>query len=251
MGASVVTCLRSSLTRHQVLHFSTVTFLIWNTVGIWAPNIGAMLVFRLLGGLFGSAAVAIGGGVISDLFRPHERAGAMGMYSLGPLLGPIIGPVAGGFIAGGPGYKYIFVTVSALTAVALVVGLPTLQETYAPVIIKKRTLRRMKEAEARGEPVDPLDLGEQTSLGQLLWINLTRPVTMLFRSFIIAMFSIYISLVYGILYLCLTSFPLVFESTYHWSTSIIGLAYLGLGVGFLFMGAVGSGITNKVSDATY
>ena len=31
--------------------------------------------------------MAIGGGCIADLFRENERAAAMGLFSLGPLLG--------------------------------------------------------------------------------------------------------------------------------------------------------------------
>ncbi|KAH7105917.1 MFS general substrate transporter [Auriculariales sp. MPI-PUGE-AT-0066] len=232
--------------RRWVLHFSAATFLIFNTVSIWAPNLTAILLFRLLAGLFGSAAVAIGGGVISDLFRPDERAAAMGLYSLGPLLGPIIGPIAGGFIAGGPGYKYIFVTVSVLAAVAMLIGLPGLKESYAPVILQQRARRQYQEAIANGEPTEKIILPNKASLGHVLWINLTRPLDMLFRSLIISALSIYISVIFGIFYLCLTTFPLVFESIYHWKTSVVGLAYLGLGFGFFFAAVIGSGVMNKV-----
>jgi MFS family permease len=38
-------------------------------------------------GLAGSAPIACGGGVIADLFVERERASAMALYSLGPLLG--------------------------------------------------------------------------------------------------------------------------------------------------------------------
>lgn len=78
----------------------------------FAPNTGALIGFRflcktlfsfvmgdfpvltcaglwacLIGGLSGGAPIAIGGGTVSDLFAPRERAIAMAMYNLGPLLG--------------------------------------------------------------------------------------------------------------------------------------------------------------------
>ena len=53
-----------------------------------------------IAGLGGSAPVSIGGGVIGDLFSERDRASAMAIFTLGPLLGPSVGPVAGGFIAG-------------------------------------------------------------------------------------------------------------------------------------------------------
>jgi MFS family permease len=43
-------------------------------------------------------AIANGGGTISDMYAPNERAGVFGIYLLGPLLGPTIGPLMGGVI---------------------------------------------------------------------------------------------------------------------------------------------------------
>jgi MFS family permease len=45
-----------------------------------------------------TANKAIGGSCVSDLFSERERANAMAIYSLGPLLAPSIGPVLAGFI---------------------------------------------------------------------------------------------------------------------------------------------------------
>ena len=39
------------------------------------------------GGFAGSASIACGGGVVADLFAERERASAMALYSLGPLMG--------------------------------------------------------------------------------------------------------------------------------------------------------------------
>lgn len=44
-------------------------------------------------GIGGSAPLTIGSGSISDLFEEKERAVAMALFSLGPLMGPVIGPV--------------------------------------------------------------------------------------------------------------------------------------------------------------
>jgi len=46
------------------------------------------IAFRFLSGLGGGAPLAIGAGVLSDLWRPEERGRAAALYSLGPLLGP-------------------------------------------------------------------------------------------------------------------------------------------------------------------
>lgn len=46
-------------------------------------NLGQFFAFRLLQGVFGSVGQAVGGGSVSDLFEPHERGRAMGIYLLG------------------------------------------------------------------------------------------------------------------------------------------------------------------------
>lgn len=55
-----------------------------------APNIETLIAMRTLSGFFGSVGIANGGGTISDMFLPQERAGVFGWYLLGPLLGPTL-----------------------------------------------------------------------------------------------------------------------------------------------------------------
>jgi len=55
-----------------------------------APNVQTLVAVRTLSGLFGSVGIANGGGTISDMFEPSQRAGVFGWYLLGPLLGPTL-----------------------------------------------------------------------------------------------------------------------------------------------------------------
>jgi len=73
-----------------------------------------------------------------------------------------------------------------------------------------------------------------------------RPLKMLFFSPIVFVLSLYISVVYGLLYLLFTTITTVFQSSYHWSPEICGLAYLGIGIGFF----VGLAAVAKISDST-
>lgn len=58
--------------------------------------------------------------------------------------------------------------------------------------------------------------------------------------------SLYMAMVYGLLYLLFTTVTGVFISTYHWQPDICGLAYIGLGIGFF----LGIAVVAKISDAT-
>jgi len=134
----------------------------------------------------------------------------MGIYTLGPLLGPVIGPVAGGFLVAAAGYKWIFVVITALAGVSLALGIPLLEETYAPYIIEQRALRRVKDEEARGEL--PEKTPEKAKLGQVLWLNISRPFILLTRSIICFSLAAYMGLNYG-QHLLTRPYDLVADST--------------------------------------
>ncbi|EJD34585.1 MFS general substrate transporter, partial [Auricularia subglabra TFB-10046 SS5] len=230
--------------RVWVLHISTIIFTIFNMVSIWAPNTASIIIFRLLAGLGGSAAVGIGGGVVADVFNERERAQAMGIYTLGPLIGPVVGPVAGGFIVASIGFKYIFVVITGLAVISLAIGLPFLRETYAPVIIERKAKKRARDEEARGEV--PEKVPEEPKLSHVLWLNLSRPLILLTRSYICFLLAFYMGLTYGYMYLMFTTFPTTFHDIYGFGTGVSGLAYLGLGVGFFSSTLIGSRVMNTI-----
>lgn len=61
-----------------------------------------------------------------------------------------------------------------------------------------------------------------------------RPTMILILSPIALLLSTYCAFMFGLVYLLITTFPAVFEDTYHWGPGIAGLAYLGLGIGMIF-----------------
>ena len=81
-----------------VLQTANLFYLLFNLGCGLAQTKTQLIIFRFLSGLGGSAPLAIGGGVLSDLFTAEQRGRAIAIYSLAPLLGPAVGPVAGGFV---------------------------------------------------------------------------------------------------------------------------------------------------------
>ncbi|THU98728.1 hypothetical protein K435DRAFT_942680 [Dendrothele bispora CBS 962.96] len=131
-----------------------------------------------IAGFSGSAPIVIGGGSVSDLFSAKDQASAMAIYGLGPLIGPAVGPVAGGFIAQSIGEKYVFVIIGALGTVSMVIGVPLLQETYAPIIRQRRALADgdLEKAKNLRGPMG------NTSRSQYILAHLIRPPMLLFGS---------------------------------------------------------------------
>ncbi|KAG1762330.1 multidrug resistance protein 4 [Suillus placidus] len=172
-------------------------------------------------GFAGSAPIACGGGVVSDLFSERDRASAMALYYVGPLIGPVVGPVIGGFIAESVGIQFDFYVVVATCGVAAVIGIPFLRESYAPVI----RLRREKMATdlEKAPTGHPALTAHHMNKWVYLWINLKRPVILLTRSFICFILSLYMALI-----------------------GIGGLTYIGLGVGFISAAIFGAKLSNKI-----
>ena len=91
VGPLILGPLSEEYGRVPVLQLSNLFFLAWNLGCGFAKTKGQMLAFRFLSGLGGSAPLAIGGGILSDCFRPDERGKSIAIYSVAPLLGPAVG----------------------------------------------------------------------------------------------------------------------------------------------------------------
>jgi multidrug resistance protein len=192
-----------------------------------------MIIFRFLAGLGGSAPLALGGGVLSDLFPAEQRGRAVGIYSLAPLLGPAIGPIAGGFITENTTWRWVFYATTIADGVIQFVGLFLLQETYAPILLQRKKVKLIKETgnnDLHTEWDDP-----SRTLSQTLETGLARPFRLLGTQIIIQMLALYMAYTYGLMYLVLSTFPTLWADVYHESIGIGGLNYISLGVG-LFIG---------------
>ena len=92
-----------------------------------------------------------------------------------------------------------------------------LRETYKPQILKKKARGARKSVGG-------------ISAANLFQKSMIRPLRMLFSSPVILVLSIYMALVYGYLYIVLTTMTDVFENNYGLSRGSSGLAFLGLGM---------------------
>ena len=123
--------------------------------------------------------------------------------------GPVVGPVAGGFIAQTIGVEFIFIVIASSFVLIIVrrsrthvclgfcglaglIGIPLLRETYAP-IIRLRRAQRLGDPEKVAQLYPTLAHADNGKL-HFLWINLSRPMILLSRSFICFILSLYMAL---------------------------------------------------------
>lgn len=157
----------------------------------------------------------------------------MSIYSLAPLLGPAIGPIAGAFISENTSWRWIFYATTIADAVIQCSGLFFLRETYAPVLLRWRKEKLIKET-GNTQLYTDFDSPDKT-VSRTLATAFVRPFRMLFTQPIIQVLALYMMYLYGLMYLILSTFPGLWAS-YGMSTGIGGLNYIALGLGF-FLGA--------------
>lgn len=227
--------------RMPIYNICSCLFIVFNIGCALSKSMGMLIAFRLLAGCAGASPLTLGGGTIADMFPPQQRAGAMAIYSMGPLLGPIIGPVCGGFLVESLSWRWVFWLLAIFGGVFGIALAFVGRETFHQAILDKKVARLRKET-------GNMELRSKLNNGlppkEVFLRAIARPMKMLFFSPIVFLMSLYISVNYGILYLFFTTMTFVFEGQYHFSSGSVGLAYLGMGVGMIF----GMGVLGTMSD---
>ncbi|OJK02899.1 hypothetical protein ASPACDRAFT_113385 [Aspergillus aculeatus ATCC 16872] len=194
-----------------------------------SKSLATLIVCRFIGALFGSVMISTAPGMVADISHDDQRALAMSIWSIGPLNGPVVGPIVGGFVTQYLGWRWMDWIALILSGVALILSC-ILKETYGPIILQQKAARLRKET---GESRWWCRYDQKASLKELLTVNLSRPFVMAVTEPICIFWNIYIAIVYGILYLCFTAYPIVFRQIRGWSLGLSGLAFLGIGTGCL------------------
>ncbi len=73
-----------------------------------AWNFESMIGARVLQAAGGGAIMPIGMAIVADLFPPHERGKALGIWGAGIMVGPAIGPTLGGYLTDYFNWRAIF-----------------------------------------------------------------------------------------------------------------------------------------------
>jgi multidrug resistance protein len=235
IGPLAIAPLSEMYGRLPLYHTCGIMFAIFNIACAVAGNLTQLIVFRLLAGCFGAAPLALGGGTIADLARPETRATAMAIWTLGPTVGPVIGPVAGGFICKNLGWRWNFWIIAIAAGVVMALGFVFMRETYAPAILERKA-RTLRKSTGNPDLRSKLDSGMSTK--ELFLYSIVRPSKMLIFSPVCLSQSLYVAIVYSYLYLMFTTVTEIFEQQYHFRNDLVGLAYIGMGMGS-FLGQFG------------
>lgn len=94
--------------KRELFLVSIVGFVVASLLCGLAWNLSAMVMFRLMQGVFGAAIVPLSQTFLLDI-NPREKAGsAMAMWGAGIMVGPIIGPTLGGWLTESYNWRWVF-----------------------------------------------------------------------------------------------------------------------------------------------
>lgn len=206
---------------------------VFNAGAAAAQNIQTLIILRFFAGVFGAAPFTNAGAIVADIFMADQRGLAITVFAVAPFLGPVLGPIIGGFLGETQGWRWVEGLMAILSGTFWIVGMVFVPETYAPVLLRRRAAR-LSQATGRvyRSRID-LEKGGESSARKAFRTAILRPWALLFLEPIVLLLSIYMSIVYGTLYLLFAAYPIVYQELRGWSEGVGGLAFLGIAVGMI------------------
>ena len=119
---------------------------IWQILGGKAPNFGAIIVARFLGGI-SQAGGSVTLGVVADMWLPQDHGYAVAYVVLASVLGAVIGPVFGGLMEEHLSWHWNFWIQLIFGGVTQLLHFFLVPETRASVLTDREAKRRRKSGE--------------------------------------------------------------------------------------------------------
>lgn len=222
----------SELYGRRILFYTTFGALTALTAGCaGSTSIATLVVLRFLSGTFGASPMTNSGGIIADLFHPAQRGVGMTIFASAPFLGPVLGPIMAGFTSEAVGWRWVQGILAIFTGLVWIFGTFALPETYAPVLLQRRAKALSNKTDQIF--VSVLERHNQKTASQTFNTSLARPWVLLFLEPIVLVASVYMSILYGTLYMLFGAFPIIYQRDRGWSEGVGGLAFLGITSGIL------------------
>lgn len=192
--------------RRPVLIATYISYLIFTMACALSNHFSLLLLFRFLAGLVAAAPNAVIGGLFADIYDNHEERGkAMAAFLLAASMGPPIGPVISGLVER-LSWRWSFWIGLAIGGVGLPLVL-LLPETFAPVLQRRFHASIRTENSLTTEPQS----NDDHRLATELKVVFARPFSMMFQEPVVLFTSLYLALVYAILYLFFQAYPIIFH----------------------------------------
>ncbi|KAK5790449.1 hypothetical protein VI817_007736 [Penicillium citrinum] len=252
-GSLVSGPLSEILGRNLIYTGSLTLFMIFIMASSLAPNIGALLAFRFLAGIFGCPPLTCAGGTIADLWNPLEKTIYFPVYAVLSFGGPVLGPVIASYIGqtGVLSFRWTGWIILIMSGVIFILIILFQPETYSPLLLKwkGRNLRRETGDERFRSEMDM----EKVHLFRLIGGAMKRQVLITIHEPIILLISLYMTVLYIVLFTFFDGYSFIFEDTHGLSqgmTNIVWVAmYVGIALASLLVPFVYKGTKKAFTEA--
>ncbi|KAI5962284.1 NAG4 [Candida pseudojiufengensis] len=196
-----------------------------------AKNIGTLIVCRLIDGIAFSAPMTLIGGSLADIWDGPERGVAMAIFSAAPFLGPVCGPIFGGLLGDFTStWRWIYWTFLIVAGVFYVAFIVVVPETHHGILLKKRAQKLRKDTgDSRYRSLNEIEVRKFKDVAKT---SLLRPFLLL-SELIVFLITIYMAVVYGLLYMFFFAYPVIYMEGKGWSASKTGIMFIPIGVGVI------------------
>jgi EmrB/QacA subfamily drug resistance transporter len=114
--------------KKQTYTWSLFLFGLGSLLAALSPNLPALIGFRILQGLGGGAMMPVGLAMLYELFPPHRRGTALGIWGIAAMAAPAVGPVAGGWIASSVSWRWVFAVNVPIGVIAVTLAIRLLRD---------------------------------------------------------------------------------------------------------------------------
>jgi DHA1 family multidrug resistance protein-like MFS transporter len=219
------------------LFFGFFIFAIFQIPVAVAQNLQTIMLCRFFGGFFGSAPLAIVGGTLTDFWEPIDRGIAVCIFAGATFIGPVAGPIVGGFVTQSYlGWRWTEYLTAIMGFFFGIVGFILVPESYPPTLLQQRA--KKIRFETRNWAIHAKADEMQIDLKSISNKYIIRPFAMLFLEPILTLVTIYMALIYGILYLFFEAYPIAFQEQRGWNEGVGALPFISITIGVL----IGAGI---------
>ncbi|CAA7270304.1 unnamed protein product [Cyclocybe aegerita] len=218
--------------RRPIFIFTMIMYTLFHLGQALAHNIETLLVTRFLSGFFAVAPLTNCGGVIADIWPAVGRGPATSLFTASVFLGPVMGPIVAGYIVDSPAsWRWVFWVMMMFAGACTLIVIPLIPETYAPVILLKKVKKMRKENPVESKNMYAEHEKQDWSMKGVINRTLFRPFKMLALEPILVLVTIYLSVVYGLLYALFQAFPIIFVEKRGFTIAEDGLMFIGVGIG--------------------
>ncbi|KAI9054621.1 hypothetical protein LZ554_001774 [Drepanopeziza brunnea f. sp. 'monogermtubi'] len=216
IGNTVLAPLSEHYGRRPVTLVTAFFFAVWMLACALAPSWAAFNVFRLLNGFFAAGSPSTASGICADLYGDDLRRGdALLWYNIATQIGSVLGPIISGWVAL-LNWRLSFWIGLAYGGVFFLAALWLIPETNHLVILDWRA-KEIRKENCTSIPRGPSE-DKEIALGEMVTKVLIRPLVMLCREPLVFFSCLYIAFQYGVFYIFLQSYPLIFTGVYGFNT---------------------------------